>query len=130
MGNDLEEIEFDIDILNRINELIQKARLTHSEHLRDSYNKEGDFLRTFLDLKSQKLKDGIQSKLSELLKINKIKLTPLFYLKELYAINNYDKIDSEFVGSIYILEDKFIVLETKDEFICPLFKVRGDKNGQ
>ena len=130
MGNELEEIEFDVKTLNKINELSDKASLSDSEFVRDWLYQKISILITEINEMSGDLNYKIRIKLMELLGLNNFKLTTYFYDNYLYGIFGYDTGKTGFVGRICIIANEVIVLETKDGFVYPLFKIRGDSNGQ
>ena len=128
--NELEEIEFDIQTLNRINELSDKASLVDEGYIRDWLYQRISILTDEIDEMSGDLKYKIRVKLRELLGLNDFKLSTYFNDEDLYGIFGYDTDKAQFVGRICILADEFIVLETKDGFVYPLFKIKAKNKNE
>jgi len=126
--NDLEEIEFDMHSIELINELSRITWLDESPYFRNIKHKKLAYLINVEDNKLSYLKNKITVKLKELFDLNNISFTKCFSDNYLYRIF-YTQHDN-FFGYVGIFEGELIVLETKDNVIYPLFKIRGDSNGQ
>ena len=123
--NELEEIEFDIQTLNKINELSDKASLSDSDFVRDWLYQRISILTDEIIEMSGDLTYKIKVKLRELLGLNYLNLSAHFNDEDLYGIFSYETNKAGYVGRICIIANEFIVLETKDGFVYPLFKIKS-----
>jgi len=124
-ANDIEEIEFDMEKLNEIIELLDKASLVDEGYIRDYFYQRISILTSEIIEMSGDLTYKIKVKLRELLGLNYLDLSAHFNDDDLYGIFSYETNKTGFVGYICILESEFIVLETKDGFVYPLFKIKS-----